>query len=123
MMLMLLKTLFVSGWTGRKHEWHYSDSSAKCLCDSRPELCSFYLETDHQVFIWSRLGSFPMPSPVSHPSILLPYFLFAADLVGSSQNIAHIPIKPLYTTKFKAIIHNMPEIAVQALSDLEAVVQ
>lgn len=64
-----------------------------------------------------------MPSPVSHLSILLPSFLFAADLVGSSQNIAHIPIKPLYTTKFKAIIHNMPEIAVQALSDLEAVLQ
>lgn len=60
------------------------------------------------------------PPPVSHPSSQVPSFLFAAALVGSSQNIAHLPIKPLYTTKFKAIIHNMPEIAVEALADLEA---
>lgn len=38
--------------------------------------------------------------------------LFAAALVDSVLNIAQIPIKPLCTIKFKAIIHNMPEIAV-----------
>lgn len=53
------------------------------------------------------------------PSFFVCLFGFAAALLGSSQNIARIPIEPLCIAKFKAIIQNMPEIAVQTLAVLQ----
>lgn len=58
--------------------------------------------------------------PALPQSVMLPLCLevvssflwFLADLVASVLNIGHIPIEPLCTIKFRAIIHNMPEIAV-----------
>ena len=50
--------------------------------------------------------------PLLCPKVVSPFLLFAAALLDIALNIGHIPIKPRCTTKFNAIIHNMPEIAV-----------
>lgn len=72
-------------------------------------------DTSSSIYIKQvKIKILPAPSStVSHLSTCLEVvsFLFAAALADSVQNIAHIPIKPLCTTKFKAIIHSMPEIA------------
>lgn len=47
------------------------------------------------------------------------FFFFWLLLCSAAHRIAHIPIKPPRTAKFEAIIHNIPEIAVQALAVLQ----
>lgn len=86
-----------------------TDCVTSALRLTRPALrhsSSIYTE---QVKIILSATSFTVGEAV--PSSLL----FVAALVERTQNIAHIPIKPLCTTKFKAIIHNMPEIGVQTV--------
>lgn len=115
--------LFVSEVTWVASHWLISH-----LSDSSPAPPSSCLKMDRQVFYTEQVRIIPFASFSGHSPLYFVlerfhffffFCVFAAALLSSSHNIARIPIEPLCTTKFKAIFHNMPEIAVQTLAVLQ----